>query len=97
MASALTLSTPPLIVVVPVYVLAPLSETVPLVVLVKPLVPPSETLADPAFTWMVLELVNVPPDPGHVSLGMNVRLATFPIGTDDAGVEAIGFGYEPVG
>jgi uncharacterized OB-fold protein len=42
-------------------------------------------------------IVNVPPDPEHVKLGMKVRLTTFPIGADSAGVEAINFGYEPVG
>ncbi len=42
-------------------------------------------------------LINVTPDPDHVSLGMKVRLATEVIGTDDNGTEAIGFGYEPLG
>lgn len=42
-------------------------------------------------------IVNVEPDPDHVSLGMKVRLTTFPIGTDSAGVEAVGFGFEPIG
>jgi uncharacterized protein len=41
-------------------------------------------------------VVNTPPDPEHVELGMKVRLATFPIGTDDSGTEAIGFGFEPM-
>jgi len=41
-------------------------------------------------------LVNVAADPQHVRLGMKVRLATFPIGTDSAGTEAIGFGFEPL-
>ncbi len=40
-------------------------------------------------------LVNVTPDAEHVTLGMPVRLTTYSLGTDDAGVEAIGFGYEP--
>jgi uncharacterized OB-fold protein len=40
-------------------------------------------------------IVNTPPDPEHVSLGMKVRLTTFPLDTDSAGVEAIGFGFEP--
>jgi uncharacterized protein len=40
-------------------------------------------------------LVNVPPDPEHVRLGMKVRLTTVPVGTDAAGTEAIGFGFEP--
>jgi uncharacterized protein len=40
-------------------------------------------------------LVNIPPDPEHVRLGMKVRLTTVPVGTDAAGTEAIGFGFEP--
>lgn len=40
-------------------------------------------------------LVNVSPDPEHVHLGMPVRLATVPMGTDEAGVEAVGYGFEP--
>ena len=40
-------------------------------------------------------LINVEPDPEHVTLGMKVRLATYPIGTDNEGTEAIGFGFEP--
>jgi len=42
-------------------------------------------------------VVNVEPNPDNVSTGMKVRLTTFPIGTDDDGVEGIGFGFEPVG
>ena len=42
-------------------------------------------------------LINVEPDPEHVTLGMKVRLATHSIGTDDNGTEAIGFGFEPLG
>ena len=42
-------------------------------------------------------LVNVPADPEHVTLGMKVQLTTFPLGTDDNGVEAVSFGFEPVG
>jgi uncharacterized protein len=41
-------------------------------------------------------VVNVPPDPEHVTLGMKVRLTTVPVGTDTAGTEAIGFGFEPL-
>ena len=41
-------------------------------------------------------VVNVEPDPEHVRLGMRVRLTTVPIGTDSAGTEAIGYGFEPV-
>ena len=42
-------------------------------------------------------VVNVEPSPDNISTGMKVRLTTFPIGTDDDGVEGIGFGFEPVG
>jgi uncharacterized OB-fold protein len=41
-------------------------------------------------------VINTEPDPDHVHLGMKVKLATYPIGTDDNGVEAIGYGFEPV-
>ena len=70
---------------------------------------PSSRLPHPAFptpfvasvvdcdgTQVRANLVNVEPDPEHVRDGMKVRLATFPIGTDSAGTEAIGFGFEPV-
>ena len=40
-------------------------------------------------------VVNVEADPEHVTMGMKVRLTTFPIGTDEAGTEAVGFGFEP--
>lgn len=40
-------------------------------------------------------IINCPPDPEHVSLGMRVRLATTVVGTDSAGVEAINYGFEP--
>ena len=41
-------------------------------------------------------LINVEPDPDHVQLGMKVQLATFPVGSDAEGTEAVGFGFEPV-
>jgi uncharacterized OB-fold protein len=41
-------------------------------------------------------VINTPPDPEHVALGMKVRLATIVAGTDDNGIEAIGFGFEPL-
>lgn len=41
-------------------------------------------------------VINTPPDPDHVQVGMKVRLATEPIGADSVGTEAIGFGFEPV-
>jgi uncharacterized OB-fold protein len=42
-------------------------------------------------------IINTPPDPDHVTLGMKVRLATYAVGTDTEGVEAINFGFEPAG
>jgi uncharacterized OB-fold protein len=41
-------------------------------------------------------VINTDADPDHVQLGMKVRLATYVVGTDDDGTEAIGFGFEPV-
>ena len=41
-------------------------------------------------------VINTEPDPEHVKLGMRVRLATYVVGADDEGTEAIGFGFEPV-
>lgn len=40
-------------------------------------------------------IINTEPDPEHVTLGMALRLATYSMGTDDNGTEAVGFGYEP--
>ncbi len=40
-------------------------------------------------------IINCPPDPEHVKLGMQVKLATYSVGTDEAGTEAVGFGFEP--
>ena len=42
-------------------------------------------------------VVNTDPTPENIKPGMKLRLTTFPIGTDDEGTEAVGFGYEPVG
>ena len=40
-------------------------------------------------------VINIEPDPEHVTLGMKVRLATQVVGTDSEGTEAVGFGFEP--
>ena len=40
-------------------------------------------------------IINTEPDPEHVSTGMKVQLATYSLGADDNGVEAVGFGFEP--
>lgn len=42
------------------------------------------------------QIVNTPPDPEHVKLGMKVRLTTYSIGADSTGTEAITYGFEPV-
>jgi uncharacterized protein len=41
-------------------------------------------------------VINTPADPANISLGMKVRLATYVIGADTNGTEAIGYGFEPV-
>jgi uncharacterized OB-fold protein len=41
-------------------------------------------------------IVNTEPDADHVHTGMKVRLTTTSVGSDDNGVEAIGFGFEPI-
>jgi uncharacterized OB-fold protein len=51
---------------------------------------------DCAGTSVRANVINVEPDPDHVHTGMKVRLATQPVGVDSAGVEAVGFGFEPL-
>jgi uncharacterized OB-fold protein len=41
-------------------------------------------------------VINTEPDADHVRTGMKVRLATYVVGADSAGVEAVGFGFEPI-
>jgi uncharacterized protein len=41
-------------------------------------------------------LMNVVPDADHIATGMRVRLATYALGLDGAGTEAVCFGFEPV-
>jgi uncharacterized OB-fold protein len=52
-------------------------------------------IVDCAGTSVRGNVINVDPTPEKVSLGMKVRLATYSLGTDDDGTEAIGFGFEP--
>ncbi|MEV8403817.1 Zn-ribbon domain-containing OB-fold protein [Streptomyces sp. NPDC057137] len=58
-------------------------------------VPYVAAIADCAGTAVQGLVVNTAPDPAHVWLGMKLRLTTFPIGTDAAGVQAISYGFEP--
>ncbi len=58
-------------------------------------VPFVSAIVDCAGTSVRANLINVDPTPESVTLGMKVRLATYSLGTDDNGIEAIGFGFEP--
>lgn len=58
-------------------------------------VPFVAAIIDCAGTSVRANLVNVDATPEAVTLGMKVRLATYSLGLDDNGVEAIGFGFEP--
>ncbi|GAC1313861.1 MAG: hypothetical protein NVSMB12_06110 [Acidimicrobiales bacterium] len=53
-------------------------------------------VVDCGGTSVRANVINVDPDPEHVTLGMKVRLATYSLGVDTNGVEAIGFGFEPL-
>lgn len=52
-------------------------------------------IIDCGGTSVRANVINVDATPEKVKLGMKVRLATYSLGTDDDGKEAIGFGYEP--
>ena len=58
-------------------------------------VPFVAAVVDCAGTSVRGNIINTEPDPQHVKLGMKVRLATYSLGTDDNGTDAIGFGFEP--
>ena len=53
-------------------------------------------VVDLGGTSVRANVINVEPDADHVTLGMKVRLATYSMGTDEAGTEAVGFGFEPL-
>jgi uncharacterized OB-fold protein len=58
-------------------------------------VPYVSAIVDCGGTSVRGNIVNTPPNPDHVSLGMKVRLTTFAVGTDDEGTDAINYGFEP--
>ena len=58
-------------------------------------VPFVAAVVDCAGTSVRGNIINTPPDPEHVKLGMKVRLATYSMGFDSAGTEAVNFGFEP--
>jgi len=62
--------------------------------------PPAEVpfvaaIVDCGGTSVQGKLLNITPAPEHVVLGMPLRLATYSLGVDASGVEAIGYGFEP--
>ena len=59
-------------------------------------VPFVAAVVDCGGTSVRANLINIEADPDHVRTGMKVRLATYPLGADEAGTEAIGFGFEPI-
>ena len=58
-------------------------------------VPFVAAIIDCGGTSVRANIINCDPTPERISLGMKVRLATYSLGSDDNGVEAIGFGFEP--
>jgi uncharacterized OB-fold protein len=58
-------------------------------------VPFVAAVVDCGGTSVRANVIDCPPDPEHVTLGMPVKLATYSMGTDDNGTEAIGFGFAP--
>jgi uncharacterized OB-fold protein len=59
-------------------------------------VPFVAALIDCAGTSVRANLINVDPTPDQIALGMKVKLATYSLGEDEAGTEAVGFGFEPL-
>jgi uncharacterized protein len=59
-------------------------------------VPFVAAVIDCGGTSVRANVINTAADPEHVRLGMKVRLATYEVGKDDDGTEAIGFGFEPL-
>lgn len=59
-------------------------------------VPFVASVVDCDGTQVRANLINVEPTPERVHDGMKVRLATYSLGADTNGTEAVGFGFEPV-
>lgn len=59
-------------------------------------VPFAAAVIDCGGTSVRANVINTPADPEHITLGMKVRLATFSLGEDEQGTEAVGFGFEPI-
>jgi uncharacterized protein len=52
-------------------------------------------VVDCGGTSVRANIINCDPTPERVTLGMKVRLATYSLGIDSTGTEAVAFGYEP--
>jgi uncharacterized OB-fold protein len=59
-------------------------------------VPFVAAIIDCGGTSVRANIINCDPTPEKVHLGLKVGLATYSLGDDDNGVEAIGFGFEPI-
>jgi uncharacterized OB-fold protein len=59
-------------------------------------VPFVSAVIDCEGTSVRANLIEVEADPAHVTTGMAVELATYSLGVDDNGIEAIGFGFRHV-
>ena len=59
-------------------------------------VPFAAAVIDCDGTPVRANIINTSIDPESLSLGMKVTLAVLPMGADDDGVEAVGFGFEPI-
>ncbi len=59
-------------------------------------VPFVSAIVDCGGTSVRANIINCEPTPENVALGMKVRLATYSMGADTKGTEAVGFGFEPV-
>ena len=59
-------------------------------------VPFVAAVVDCEGTAVKANIINVQADPDHVRVGMDVRLATYSLGADTTGTEAIAFGFEPM-
>ena len=59
-------------------------------------VPFVAAIVDCAGTTVRANVIDIAPDPSVMSVGLKVQLTTYPLGTDDAGVDAIGFAFAPL-
>ncbi len=59
-------------------------------------VPFAAAIVDCGGTSVRGNVINIPTDPEHITLGMRVKLTTRSMGADSQGVEAINYAFEPV-